>query len=252
MLTSFNPVNLSNAENEFLLAHLGEAPVLALRNIKGVINPKASSKDKNPIIYPDGVTPAAVRPILEGVHEMLQLEAADGIKWVGVGKMKEAIKAWLNQNAKWANDYNKTRGKAPRYPSLYSFDARGKGYLGGPGSDSGQVRTYFGPAGERIPFEIELLSDYVPEWVAPSIHEDITDIRLKVDNESNRIECRVPIEPGRVCGHVETYKQGSRSSYNAARARMSKHLRKATEATSIHREVHTLEFGTARTPDYAK
>lgn len=249
MLTSFNPVRLSNEENEFLLEHLGQPTLVALRTIKGVTNPKpVHTKEKNPTIYPEGVVPSAVKPILDGINELMDLEKHEGIKWVGIEKVKDAIKVWLRENAKWAADFKRTRGRAPRYPSLYSFDARGKAYLSGPGSDSGEVRTYFGPSGERIPFEIDLMSDYVAEWAPPAVHEDITDVHLKVDAEASRIECRVPKrdEAGVVCGHVETYKAGSRASYNAARARMSKHLRKETDNAEVHREVHTLEFGTAR------
>lgn len=242
MITTFNPVLFSNQENEFFLEHLGEPPVVALRGIKGVRSPQAHPKDKNPIIYPDGVIPASVKPVLEGIYELQELAKHEGIKWVGLERVKEAIKVWLSQNAKWRKDFENTRGKAPRYPSLWAFDAKGKGHLSGPGSDSGMVKTYFGPAGERIPFEIELLSEYVPTWVAPTVQDDQSDARLKVDAEMCRIECRVPT-PGGLCGHTEKYKAESRSSYNAARARMSKHLRKATEEVEAHRELHTLEFG---------
>lgn len=243
MLTSFNPVQFSNAENQFLLDNLGKVPSAALKTIRGVLNPHAHPKDKNPIIYPDGVVPASVKPVLEGIYELTQLEQAEGLRWVGIEKVKDAIRTWLRENAKWSSDHDKTRGRAPRYPSLLSFDAKGKGHMGGPGSDSGQVKTYFGPAGERIPFEIELLSEYVPEWVAPTVVDDQADPRLFVDAESCLIQCRVPLAAGGVCGHAEKYKAASRASYNAARARMSKHLRRSTEEVEAHRELHTLEFG---------
>lgn len=244
MLTSFNPVSLSNAENQFLLEWLGKPPVVAMKAITGVRNPAAHPKDKNPLIYPDGVVPAAIKPILEGVYELQEMEKHEGTKWVGVEKVKSAIQTWLSQNAKWKFDHDRTRGKAPRYPSMYSFDARGGAHLGGPGSDSGMVRTYFGPAGERIPFEIDLVDAQSFAWTPPSyVEQGIADVRLKIDSEAHRIECLVPMNDGTTCGHTESYKTESRSSYNAARARMSKHLRKATKEVEAHRELHTLEFG---------
>lgn len=243
MLTNFNPVKFSNQENEFLLKHLGEPSIVALKDIKGVINPKASPKDTNPVIYPDGVIPASVKPVLDGVYELEELSKHEGAKWVGIEKIKDAIRMWLKVNAKWAADYKNTRGRAPRYPSLFAWDAKGKGHLGGPGSDSGMIKTYFGKSGERIPFEIELITDFVPEWISPTTQETKSDSRLVVDPDNHRIECRVPMSDGSLCGHTETYKNESRSSYNAARARMSKHLRKAQLESDAHRELHTLEFG---------
>ncbi len=241
-MNQFNPVLYSNQENEFLLAHLGKPAIVALKEIKGVVNPKASPRDKNPIIYPDGVVPASVKPVLDRVYELQELEKHEGLKWVGVEKMKEAITVWLKENAKWLADNRNTRGRAPRYPSLYTFDAKGKGHFGAPGSDSGMVKTYFGPAGERIPFEIELIAEN-QAWTAPTVKDENLSPYLFVDADSHRIECRVPMADGTLCGHTESYKQASRSSFNAARARMSKHLRKATNEVEAHRELHALEFG---------
>lgn len=243
MLTSFNPVNFSNEENEFFLQHLGKPSVVALKEVRGVVNPKAHPKDKNPIIYPDGVVPASVKPVLDGVYELEELSKHENVQWVGIDAVKAAIKTWLAQSAKWREDFRRTRGRAPRYPSLYAFDAKGKGHLGGPGSDSGMVKTYFDAQGNRVPFEIQLLKEYVAEWVAPTVKDDNLDPRLVVDAASCTIQCRIPLQSGGVCGHTEKFKQESRSSYNAARARISKHLRKATEEVEAHRELHTEEFG---------
>jgi hypothetical protein len=244
MMKTFNPVRLSNAENQFLLKWLGQPSVVALKDIKGQLNPKAHPRDKNPIIYPDGVIPASVKPILDGVYELQELATHEGLQWVGVDAMKQAIEVWLAQNQKWSSDHQKRRN-APRWPSLYSYDAKGVGHLSGTGSDSGEVKTYFGPAGERIPFEIELMSDVQAPWIAPTVgSEDLSASGgvLFVDPVAHRIECRVPQSDGTICGHTESYKDSSRASYNAARARMSKHLRKATNEPEAHRELHTLEF----------
>lgn len=241
MLQNFNPVNFSNQENEWLLKHLGEPPVIAMKDIHPELNPKAHPKDSNPYIYPDGVVPAAVRPVIEGVYELMELEKAEGLQWAGIEAIKNAIRVWLRENAKWSKDAKFKRG-APRFPSLYSFDGKGRPHIAGPGSDSGVVKTYFGPAGERIPFEIELMPEYKGEWAAPTtVSEQSSSAELFIDATTNRIECRVKTPDG-ICGHTESYKPGSRASFNAARARMSKHLRKATVEVEAHRELHTNEF----------
>lgn len=220
-ISTFNPVKFSDAENKFLYENLGKETILAMRVLTPPVNPKA------------------VRPILDRVNELIALEKHDGAKWVGVERLKEAIAQWIKQNQKWAFDHKRNK-KAPRWPSLFSYDSKGRPHWSGPGSDSGEVRTYFGPAGERIPFEVLLVPENYAEWTAPTV-EQSGDPALYVDPEANRIECRVPVDGG-ICGHTESYKPGSRSSYNAARARMSKHLRKATANAESHRELHTNEF----------
>lgn len=223
-IQAFDPVLFSHAENQFLLDHLGEPSVVALRKITE-----------------KGVNPAAIKPILERVNELAQLESVDGDKWVGIEAIKQAIRVYQRESAKWAYDKKRFRG-APRFPSLYSYDGKGRPHRGGPGSDSGRVRTYFGPAGERLPFEVQLTGDYQAEWAAPGMTEGTVSAGLRVDADVNRIECLVPVGDS-VCGHTESYKPDSRSSYNAARARMSKHLRKAVQEKEAHMELHTNEFG---------
>lgn len=227
MLQEFDPVKLSLEENQFVIDHAGEPPVVALQAM------------------PAGVTKAAVKPIIEGIYELIELEKHEGLPWVGVEAVKTASGVYLKQAAAWAK--NKGRRGAPRFPSMHSFDSRGRSHLGGVGSDSGQVRTYFDPQGNRIPFAINLTTSlerqWVPEWlatqpeVAPGVAAEIKPAKepeLTLNDEKNRIEC--------FCGHTETFRPDSRASYNAARARISKHLRKATDQTDDHRLLHTLEF----------
>lgn len=242
-LNTFDPVNYSLEENAFLLEHIGEPVIIALRSVPASAPlAKPFHKDKNPVYWPSGINPIAVKGILERVNELQELEKHEGVKWVGVEVLKDKIKAYLRENAKWDNDHKRTNGRAPRFPSLSSYDAKGRPHRGGPGSDAGRVRSYFGPAGERIPFEVNLISDYVVEWAAPGFSEAPSDKRLFVDPDSSRIECRVKVGDG-ICGHTEKYKAASRSSYNVARARMSKHLTRAQENVEEHRELHTEEFG---------
>jgi hypothetical protein len=220
----FDPVLFSHEEGEFLLENLGKPPVVALKGL------------------PTEVNIAAVKPLLQRVYDLDQLKQHEGQDWIGIESIKAAIRIYQREDKKWAADHTRNK-KAPRFPSLYSFDARGRAHRGGPGSDSGRVRTYFGKAGERIPFAIELIPSNEGEWIAPTMTEAPIEKHLRLDNESHRLECRVPLPDGKICGHAETFKPDSRSSYNAARGRMSRHLRRATENVDDHRELHTNEFG---------
>lgn len=218
----FDPVEYSENENAWLLEHLGEPPVVAMRQV------------------PDGVNPNAVRPILQRVQELQQLQQHEGIQWVGPDVLKAAIRVWQRESEKWAHD---ARRGAPRWPSMFSYDAKGRPHRGGPGSDSRRVKTYFDEKGNRAPFAVKLDPHVEAAWVAPTNYRDEqNDVLFYEDATTNRFECRVPVGDG-ICGHTESYKSGSRQSRAGARGRMSKHLRKATENVEQHREVHTNEFG---------
>lgn len=246
-VTSFSPVRYSAAANEFLLAHLGEPSSVALKDIKGQINQQAAfpapgrKRDTNPIVYPDGIVPQTIKPLLDTVYELIDLEKRGEIKWVGIEAIKDAIKVWVRENKKWA-EAHKRNPKIPRWPSRYTFDGKGNARIGGPGSDSEEVKTYFGPAGERIPFEIELVVEDAVEFNPPISSDKPFDSRLVIDTQNHRIECKVPKPDGTFCGFTASYRGDNRSSYNAARARMSQHLRRATDEVEAHRELHTLEF----------
>ena len=218
----YDPVDYSLEENQFLVEQLGQPPVVALSH------------------KPEKVNVNAVRPILERIYELMQLESHNGSAWVGVDACKRASQIYLEQAERWAAD--KRRG-APRFPTMHSYDSKGRPHRAGPGSDSGKVRTYFGPTGERIPFRVELVPSgvgaWVAEWAVKASDADKPTDGLKDDTGNNRIECLV-------CGHTETYKPESRASHTAARARISKHLRKTTGTVDVderHREVHTANFG---------
>ena len=236
----FDPVKLSLPENEFVIKHAGEPWLVASRDIHPVGLPNPHRKDMNPVHYPDGVTPAAVKPVIERIFELEQEKAHNGQEWVGVEIIKAACKAYIEQSKLWAK--NKGRRGSPRFPSMYTFTSKGRAQWSAPGSDSGQVKSYFDKEGNRIPFAVKFVpdevSDWTPEWlqkVAETDQPAPTD-GLKVDEVSNRIECLI-------CGHTESFKPESRASFNAARARTSKHLRSATDRVDEHREVHSKEFG---------
>lgn len=213
----FDPVQFSIEECQFLLTTLGQPPIVALRG------------------KPLNVNTNAVRPILERVYELTELEAHTGVGWVGVPALQEKLEAYLAQHAKWEDD--KRRG-APRWPSMHAYDGKGRPHRQGVGSDSGQVRTYFDAAGQRVPFAIELVPTGQAEWHPEWAKADEASEGLKVDRDNRRIECLI-------CGHTEAFNPDSRGSYNAARGRISKHLRSATIEVERHREVHMTEFGSA-------
>ena len=249
----FNPVQYSLAECQFLIDHLGEPYQQAAQSIKAapLLNPVRNAQgqviDKNPIYYPDGVIPASVKPIIDRVYELIDLERRGVQKWVGLEAVKECLKVYIAQQDKWIKDKQRFP-RAPRFPSMASYDGKNRPHKGGPGSDSGVVSTYFDREGNRIPFALDLLEametgGWTPDWAAkpepekaapvfsPNITKAITD-----DVENHRLECPI-------CKHTESYKVDSSSSRNAARGRMSKHLRTDPKETSLHRELYTNEFG---------
>lgn len=239
----FDPVDYSVEELQFIVENVGEPTIVALGRIKSLplaepARDKAGRiRDKNPIYYP-GANPNSIKPLFDRINQLQDLETHNGEKWCGVEAVKAAANKFLTENAKWAKD---VRRGAPRWPSLYSFDSKGRPHRDGPGSDSGKVRTYFTPEGKRERFRIAFvpldLEDGSLEWANRS-KADNPDPKfgLLVDEEKNRIECLI-------CNHTEQYKAESRSSFHAARTRMSKHLRQAKTETEAHREVHTNEFG---------
>jgi hypothetical protein len=226
-MQEFDPVLYSREENEFLMTALDLPPVVAMRQVPPIVNP------------------AAIKPILERVQELETLKTHEKQEWVGKQAIKDAIQTFFREDAKWDFEHRRRPASVPRYPSLYSWDAKGRGHLGGPGSDRGRIRTYFAADGSRKPFAVQLVPDYTPAWVAPQT-ERTGDPSLIDDAAMNRWECRVMVGNGpeaRPCGHTESYKEGNRLSRNAARGRMSRHLRRATDNQEGHREVYTNEFG---------
>jgi hypothetical protein len=120
---------------------------------------------------------------------------------------------------------------------MASYDAKGRPHMAGTGADGQFVRTYFDAEGQRVPFAIELVAEgqneWKPDWTTSD--EPKPDSGIYINHDLNRIEC--------FCGHVEKFKAENRGSYNAARGRISRHLRSTNEEAERHREIHTLEFG---------
>jgi len=208
---SFDPVVYSVEENKFLKEHLGEPPVKALKAVTPGVNPKA------------------IQPLLQKVFDLQQLKDIEGLEWCGVEAMKDAIDVWLEQSSKWAAD--KRRGRL-RFPSMHTFDSRNKPQWQGPGSDVQKVKTFFRPDGSRQEFAIPLTSDGQVDWTpdfleaAPPIS---TQPGVSLNKEIPRLEC--------FCGHVEKFVADSRSSFNAAKGRIKKHLIQAQTEVERHRSI---------------
>ena len=242
----FDPVRFSLEECQFLIDHLGEPSYQALQTVQSVPQYDSSGKDKNPVGYPNGVIPGRVKPIIDRVYELQDLASKGLLEWVGIPALKTALKAYLREQAKWSAD-KKRFPSAPRFPSMSSYDGKNRPHRGGPGSDSGKVQTFFDREGNRIPFAIDMLDakqagQWVPEWAALPGPDKAAPVippsavkKLFTDPDHNRIECLV-------CHHTESFKGESRASYNAARGRMSKHLRTETKEVDLHRELYTNEF----------
>ena len=211
----FDPVKFSIEENTFLKEALGQPVIVALRTKPADVNVKA------------------VKPLLDRVQELVDLEKHAGAVWCGVDAIKKAIDTYLAEADKWSLDQRRGR---PRFPSMHSYDSRGNPHRGAPGADSDQVKTYFGDDGQRHTFAIELIPTNVVDWKPEWTEADRPKGGLRVDKEVNRIECTI-------CGYTESYNPESRGSYNAARGRISKHLRNAKDEVEAHRELHTNEFG---------
>lgn len=212
----FDPVKYSTAENKFLLENVGKPPIVAFNQT-----------------MPEGVNPRAVRPVLQEVYDREQLRAHDKVEWAGIDELKGCIQNYLTVDAKWESDFIRTRGRIPRFPSLYSKDGKGRYMAAGPGSDADFPRTYE-KAGRRVPLSLQLDGDQVDWALLAGVKE--APKNLIHDEDKNRFECPI-------CNHAESYKDGSASSRNAARARMSTHLKRATVEEQLHRELYTNEFG---------
>jgi hypothetical protein len=213
MMDTFDPVKYSIEENTFLLENVGKPPIVALNGLSA-----------------SGVNAKAVRPVLQEVYDREQLRTHEKVEWVGIEAVKERITDYLKTDSDWERQWRVSRGRVPRYPSMYVKDSKGKYHLGASGSDSDYPK-HFIKHGERVPFELNLDELITDEPVVAT-----SDFALVHDTEKHRIECPI-------CSHAESYKTDSRSSYNAARARMSRHLKSSSDESSAHRELWTVEFG---------
>lgn len=224
----FEPAEFSLEENRFLLEHLGESPIVAL--------------DEG---TPKGVNEAAVRPMLTRTFELEDLRRHKGHEWAGLDLLKQKIAKFL----RWMETAAEIKRRGgPAHVSMYGIDGAGKLYKYAIGSDAGIVRSMItGPGGERERFAVDLrrpkgevipsLFDIAP-WLKGDpdrIHDDVEEVwgeegRVKGTWKSKHGTLRCTI-----CGQTEMFKTDNRSAYNAARARLIKHLRHVNTEIDRHR-----------------
>jgi hypothetical protein len=198
-MESFQPVRYSIEENQFFLKHLGESPLAALQ-------------EKTP----EGVNPVTVREVLGEVYDLDELEKHRGIQWAGREAVAGIITRYLDEHAKWTE--MSERG-APRFPTMHTWDGKGRPHRGGVASDATHVTTYFDDNGDRQPLSLRLRDAQPTAFKAPWIKTDevIPDSMIE-DTDKGVLQC--PID-----GWTANFKPESRQSYNMARARMAKHCR---------------------------
>lgn len=216
MFDKFNPVTLSEDENRFVLENLGLPPVVVMNK---------------PL--PVGASPKAIRTVIQGVYDLIELEKHEGLRWRGVDAIKKAINTYLEQQERWRVAKARFGNRVPRFPSMATQDGKGRYQLGAPGSDAGVVQTYIDGNGQRRRFEVDLLEyedgseEFAPVVQAPKA--------LVEDEDKHRFECPI-------CNHAESFRAGVDSSKNAARARMASHLKRAEMEKELHMELYTNVF----------
>lgn len=215
---TFDPVLLSLEENAFLLEHVGKPPAVVAR-----------------VPPPIGVNLKAVMPVIEKVYQLDEIQKHDKEVWVGVETIRAKCQTYLEQKADWARMKARAGGNFPTSPTMSAWDAHGKSHVGGTGSDSQRVRTYFDANGERQPLAVSL-HDHGVAFKPPWIKNGVVYDALNVDEQKGSMSCPI-------CNHTDTYDTASQSAKNAASARMARHLTSAKKDVDAHRALHIKVFG---------
>lgn len=235
---------LSNEEIDFMLEHLGELSETAC----------PPGED-----LPDGVNPASVTVWLDRFRRLddLQKDTRARLKdntvvvWVGY----DAVRAVLEETKAWRATTRelkrRTRGASgpvrasAATPSLYMWDPHSDtAYLGGDGADADTVRTAIGPSGARIELSTSLqpsaagslksIAD-VAAFVGQREKKNARDavaalpstLRIEGEGQNSRLVCPV-------CEHTEHFDSGNTTKTNAAKGKMTRHLKEAP----THKEEH--------------
>lgn len=229
----FEPQLYNADELAFFMSHLGESVEVAC--YKGL---------------PSRVSPGAVSDVLGRVHRLSELSKVhgDSVSWPGL----DAIRQCIVDDLSWRETCARVRQKSgPKHPSLYHWNTSGEGIQGATGADGGTVRTRILPGGERkrlgirltaVDPTIDMDTSYVADFAEPApASEDV----LLHDEEKRRFECPI-------CAHTEVYKAQNPRSLNAARARMSKHLKDTrNDERTRHDKLWNATFSSARTAPVA-
>jgi hypothetical protein len=223
----FEPPLYTREELTFFMDHLCESPRVA--TFKGL---------------PEHVSRAAVNEFLGRVYEFEEMRQAHGVEWCG----SEPIKVCIKQYFAWLDTCASIRAKGgPKHPSLYAWDADGRGIRGATGSDAGTVRTMIQEDGTRVRLALKLdtprgqvsldpATAYIPDFVQRTAMPKA----LLNDRKKRQLECPI-------CHFVANYTKGGNTAFNMARARMSQHLKKAKDDQNRHRTLWNAEYSSAKT-----
>lgn len=210
----FHPAEYNLAELRFLKDAVGKPPAVVF----------AES-------LPQGVDAVSVQKLIQKVYEREELSKHRGTPWAGVGAVKAAITTFLEQYEQDLRDY---RRGAPRFKSMYQWDARGRPHRAGIGADGRRVQTYIDLDGTRRSLSVDLSESggpetFKPAWVQP-------EVPLPDDFEHDE-ENGVWICP--LCKKSETYNVHSQQAKNMARVRLLKHLKQEKEKEpELHRQFY--------------
>jgi hypothetical protein len=219
-ITRFEPAFYSIEECEFLFENVGKAPAVALH--KGT---------------PQYVNPKAVRPVLEKVYELEELQKHSGSAWIGLDALKEVLRVYIDSVKGWEED--KQKG-APYPPTMFEWDSRGRARFAGVGSDAHYVNTFFDENGNRRKLGIHLTNEgiaqkYIPEWARRKMEAHRTPDSLIIDEGLGHVTCPV-------CQFVVNYDPTDTTKLNMAKAQMGKHMLKSTKSPDDHKAAYGAIF----------
>jgi hypothetical protein len=225
----FEPAMYTEEELLFFLAHLGESPVVACH-----------------MGLPTHVNRSAVEDVLGRVHTFEQLrqtyEGESGyVPWAGMEAVRESITRYLD----WMGRCSAMHARGgPRHASLLAWDPDGRGIKGAEGSDASIVRTAIMAGNERVRLGIRIgdadsaiaPATFVPDFAV------VTQMptELEIDRAKGTMACPL-------CHWTANFKPKNMSAYNAARARMARHLKKPSDQLNRHRRLYNAIFSSSRT-----
>lgn len=232
---TFEPALLSLPELHFLLEHIGEPAHVALYNL----DPEKTQ----------GIIKTRIEVVLNRIYELKELQQHRDVEWAGVDAITDSVERYLDWHKRVQE--MKRRGFKRGEPSMFHWDEMGEPYKFAIGADSCElVRTEILDDGSRKPFGVKLtmtpsqmmatdLSDVAP-WInrgkqALRKTPDKLIDEVGKDKRHGSIRCSI-------CDKAEEFDGANRQSRNNARARMGKHLKRATTEIHRHRLLYRSEF----------
>lgn len=232
----------SNQECEFLIEHLGKPSELALQDEDSL---------------PDGMNPAAVKPILDLTYRLQLVEDAakesgvEGLKtWCGFDALKEVLEGTLRWRVTTQELKKRTRGateevrRAAGAPSLCLWDPDTDiPYMGGVGADTEIVRTML-DGNKRIALFAELKSTGVGALrsltsVAGFLRGEADSGKRTEQMEDNSLTYTRNGSFGAVacpiCHFSDTYTLASPSAKRESEGKVIAHLKSARIKKEAHR-----------------